>query len=823
MIARIAYTYRFPGSSRVSRHSNLLILVLAAGGCGSIDKFLEGNQPSDARLRVALQSSAVSVEQGREETVIVTVTRVGEYTGPVAISVEGVPFGVTAEVGAGSTTGAETTAPVTLRASAAAAPGSYTILVRSHADPIPVDGTAPLGLTVTQPPAYALSLSLPVLTIARGGIAPVTVQLARTNYDAPVTLSLTGTPGISASFGANPVSGSSAPMTVLVAAGVAPGSYDMILRGAGAGLAERHTTFSVMVTADPLQLVLGPGLNVPQGSVVNTDIILNRAGYAGPVDLAAENLPAGITATFNPASPTATTAVMTLLIQPTVTPSTYGVRVRGTGGGVPDATADFNIVVNPSGLSLGLNPEAVSVFQGTGASSNLTLARNNLEGAVSLSVEGVPSGMTVDLDQASVTGSTATLAIGTETDMAPGNYPVTIRAVPASWPPGASRSAVLTVTVRATPTGGGNVLLDWSGCAPPGWVAVQDGSGAWTQKVPVAGVVSFSLTADKGGIAFVESGNAVVVWYRTRAELTAGTLNMCPPVQVSGPKTITGFAVHNGVGEVFTHSLGGALASSSVASPNFSLVGVREGIHDLVGWGTTVGQFGLRGFLRRDVDLPNGGALDPVDFLGVGSFAPVRPTLAVLLNQGDQVSHSMSYLTTASCTANPLYFNALGTTALMSGVPAPLQRSSDLHLVTVTASGFRRTRVATLSFHLMSGRTVVLPPLLLVPAVTTVPAGYKALQAVLSSLPAVYNGTVTFSYTAGTRFMSISASAGYRGTGVQVLAMPDFGTVTGWPNGAAIGTGESGTWNFSVDGSSGPGALCTDLGTTVFNNQQGSF
>jgi hypothetical protein len=103
------------------------------------------------------------------------------------------------------------------------------------------------------------------------------------------------------------------------------------------------------------------------------------------------------------------------------------------------------------------------------------------------------------------------------------------------------------------------------------------------------------------------------------------------------------------------------------------------------------------------------------------------------------------------------------------------------------------------------------------------PAGYKALQAVVSSMPAVYNGTVSFRYTAGTRAMSISASMGYVGTGAVVLAMPDFGAVPGWPNGAAIGTGESGTWNYSVDGTSGPGALCTDLGTTVFNNQQGTF
>jgi len=99
----------------VPRHSNLLLFAMAVAGCGSIDKFLEGTQPAEARLTMGLQSSAVTIVQGEEETVLATVTRVGDYAGPVVITVEAVPFGVAAEVGSASTTGAVTTAPIPFR------------------------------------------------------------------------------------------------------------------------------------------------------------------------------------------------------------------------------------------------------------------------------------------------------------------------------------------------------------------------------------------------------------------------------------------------------------------------------------------------------------------------------------------------------------------------------------------------------------------------------------------------------------------------------------------------------------------------------------
>ena len=807
----------------MSRLHNLLPFALAVAGCGSIDKFLEGTQPADARLSMELQSPAVTIIQGEEVTLLATVTRIGDFAGPVVISVEALPVGMTAEVGSASTTGAVTTAPVTIRVTTGAPPGVHALRVRGHADPVPVDGTAQLAVTVVKPPDFSLALSQPAFTIARGGIAPATVLLSRTNFDSPVTLSLTGAPGVAAAFGTNPATGGSTTMTLSVGGGVAPGIYEMTLRGAGPGLADRTLSFSVTVIADPIQLIMTSGLSVRQGSVVHADIIVNRGGYAGSVALSAENLPAGVTAAFEPASPTSTSAVMSLVLQLTVVPSTYLVRVRGQGTGVPDATTDFNLTVNPSGITLSLSPQAVSLFQGTSVTSTLTIGRTALDDAVALSVEGAPPGLTITPVPASVAANVSTLTVTASGAATPGVYSITILAIPTGWPPGASQTVTLGVTVRSLPTGAGNVLLDWSGCAAPDWVAVQDGTGPWIQEIPDAGVVGFSVTSAKGGFAFVESGNTVAVRYLTQAELTAKTLDMCPPPTGSGPKTITGLGVHSSALEQFSYSLGGAIAVSSGASPSFSLVGVREGVHDLIGWGMTAGVLGLRGYLLRDLDLPNGASLGSVDLTGVGSFAPVRPLLTVVFNFGDLVSHSMSYLTTPACTVNPLYIGAFGTSAVMSGVPGPLQRVDDFHLLTVTALGSGRTRVLTQTFRAMTARTLTLPPLLGVPVIATVPASYMVLQATVGSIPLAYNGSVTFRYVAGTRSMSVSASVGYAGTSFVALSIPDFSAVPGWPNASAIGPGEHGIWNLSLDGSTSSGSLCTDNRSTVFFNQQGSF
>ena len=797
-----------------------LLLALATAGC-SIDKFLEGEQPPDASLRVGLQTTAVTVVQGQEASLTASVTRIGDYAGPVTITVQNVPFGVTAEVGALSTSGAVTSATLTIRVSPTSLPGAYSLVVRGHADPIPEDDIEALVVTVAAPATYSLGLSVPALTIAQGGIAPATVSLTRVNYDAPVSLALSGVAGITAAFASNPA-GSSTLMTVAVAAGVPEGAHEVTLTGQGENLPARTLKFIVTVVDDPVQLISPSGASALQASVISADIIVNRGGYAGSVQLSVDNLPAGVTASFDPEEPTGTTATMTLMILPGVPVGTYALMVRGVATGVPDAVTVFNLTVNASNVLLAATPPSVSLFAGASTTASVAITRVNYSGAVALSVEGTPLGVTVQPSPAVASGPGSDLSISIAAGAVPGTYPLIIRGIPAGWPPGVSITAPLSLTIREIPAGGGNVVLDWAGCAAPDWVAVSNGDNAWVRAIPVNGVVSFVVNAGRGGIAWVESGVNTFVRYHVQDELTGGPIAMCPPGVSTGPKTITGQGVHIGVAEAVNYAFGGATASSSLASPNFTFTGVREGVHDLVGFGTV--STGLKGFLRRDVDLPNGGSLGLVDLLGAGSFVPVRNALSILGGvTGETLTHSMNYLTTSACTFNPMYTGVIGSGNLMSGVPLVLQRNDDFHHVTVTAIGSGRTRIVTQSFRVMGVRSVLLPGLPPLATVTTLPGPYKMLRLQAGTVSTAYDGMISFRYAGGARSMGVAASTRYTGTFGIALSMPDFSGIDGWPVNAPMGTGESGTWVMSLDGGARNASPCTDGRTTIFYGQQGNF
>lgn len=808
----------------MTRRRLAVAFLAGLAGCGGLDKFLEGNQPSEARIRLTLASPEVTVTAGRDTLIPVTVTRTGDFTGAVSLGVEGLPDGVTATVEGSGATGQVTGAAVTLRIGAATAPGRYPLAVRGRAPTIPVDGLATLVLNVLPVPAFSVELSQTALTIARGGIAPATIRLVRTNFNAPVTFSFQGAPQLGASFPDNPASGTMASMVLSVPADAPIGPYSATLRATGTGVPERSVPLTITVTDDPLQLVAPPQATTRQGSVLPLPLVLNRAGVSGAVQLSAEGLPAGMSVEFDPVAATGSTATLSLSVMPQVPSATYTLRVRGRSPGVPDAVADIQVGVTASGLSLGLAPTALTLFEGGSASSTLTLVRSDLEAPVGLAVESAPGGMTVTTVPVSVTGSSAVVTVQAGSVPA-GSYTVVLRATPASWPAGAFLTIPLGVTVRGLPTGTGNAVVSWAGCATPGFLAVQDGTGPWTALPVGPDGVRFNVTSGRGGVAWVESNSAIQVRWLTQAEFTAGPLDLCPPAPPPGGRTVTAQAVHYGALEQFSYAFGGASATSTQAAPTVTLGPVPPGTHDLIAWGNTATSFGLRGFIRRDLDPDDGASLGSVDLLGAESFAPIRPTLTVTgpTTLNEVFSHSMTYLTTAACTPNLLYAGASAFSALMSGVPLALQRGDDFHMLTVTGTLGSRVRYTTLSLHALSSRTVTLPPLVPAPFVTVVPGAYLRLNAAVGSFSGSYNGTITFRYASGLRTVTMAASIGYAGLTGVVLTMPDFSALPGWPATAAIPVGSNGAWSLINDGSFGGSSPCSDGRSTVFMHQSGAF
>jgi len=772
----------------------------------------------DARLSIGLEPTAVSVPLGAERSAVVTLTRYGDFTGDVAFSVEGTPPGVTATVTSVSTSGQTTTATVLLRADEGAKVGTFPMTVRGHADLLR-DATSLLVLTITDPASFTLAVSKPTLTITRGGLAPSSAIITRINFTAPVALSLEGQQGITADVGQNAGTTDSIPFTVSVAPSVAPGTYTVSLRGVAVGLADRVASFTVTVTAEPIQLIALSSVSGFQGSTGTANIVVNRSGYSGPITLTAEGLPTGMSASFQGAPSASGVATVTFTTGPATTPGVYAVTIRASGTVVPDATTQITVNVLSTVFSLTLNPPSVSLLQGTSATAVLTVARTAIDRAVALSVENAPAGLTITPSPVSTSGTSSTISIAASSTLAVGQYDVTIRGIPEGLTLGASVTTTLTVTVRATAPGVGNVLLDWSACTSPSWVAAQDGAGAWTQVTGASELFRFDVNSASGGFAFAEGGNTISVRYMTRAELTATPIDMC--ANALGPKTIIGTAVHTNIAEQSVYRLGGGSGASSGAAPGFSITGVRNGVHDLIVWGP---MFPLiqRGLIRRDVDLPNGGSLGAISLGGIEGFTPTQRVLTLSgFGAGEQFAFTVSYLTTASCTINQLY--SANSTSFMYGVPDTLQRSTDFHMVTALATTLTSSRSASEVFHTMANRTIVFAPALSVPVVTTLPGSYKRLQVSAGSISGQFNSALALRYGDGVRTMSVSTTMGAASASPIVLAMPDLSGVSGWPSSYAVSSTAAGTWVESADGVSSSGPLCTEGMRTITSSRSGSF
>jgi trimeric autotransporter adhesin len=222
------------------RAPHLLLTLLAACGTGGTE--------NSGTITIGLSPTSATVQQGGSQDVTATLTRGGGFTGTVGLSVTGAPTGVTATASNVTTVGLVTTATVTLSVDAAVAPGTYPLVV--HGTGLGVaEATTTFPLTVTSPtPAYVIIVSN-TPTIAQGTSGPVNIALVRQNFTGNVTLSLEGNPaGITGTFVPNPVTANTSLLTVSVASTVAPGTYNMMVRGTST-LTDRTQTISILVTA----------------------------------------------------------------------------------------------------------------------------------------------------------------------------------------------------------------------------------------------------------------------------------------------------------------------------------------------------------------------------------------------------------------------------------------------------------------------------------------------------------------------------------------------------------------------------------------------
>ncbi len=266
------------------------------------------------------------------------------------------------------------------------------------------------------PGTIALSLNPTSGSVLQGGQTTVVATLTRGGgFTGTVNLTVTGNPaGVTATVSGVVTTGTTttATVTVDVAASVAPAIYPLVVHGTGSGVTEATANYGLTVTAPgsfTLAVTPAGGVNMVQGTSDNSKTIaITRTNYAAAITHTAENLPAGLTASFAP-SPTATNAsVLTLTATAGLAPNTYNITIRGTGplalrvpdeGGLVSIEATTTLAVTvaaptPS-FTLTLTNANLTIPQGSAApTTTVNINRVNFPGDVTLSVLNLPTGVT---------------------------------------------------------------------------------------------------------------------------------------------------------------------------------------------------------------------------------------------------------------------------------------------------------------------------------------------------------------------------------------------------------------------------------------------
>ena len=860
------------GMLAVKRLMSAVVAAGAVAACSGGDD--NGVEPTPT-IDIALSQAALTIIQGgQNQTATVTLTRGGGYTGAVNIAVEGAPAGVTATASPASIASGSTTSTITIAAAANAAPGTANLTVRASGNGV-TEKTQTIALTVEAAPAPSFTLAVDPTTrsIAQGANGTVTVNITRTNaFTGAVALTAEGLPtGVTAAFDPQSATGNTSTLTLTVGAGAATGNSTITIRGTATGQTDKTATLTLTVTAAPTgsyTLAVTPAtVPVAQGGTGTANIAITRTGgFAGAVTLAATGLPNGVTAAFNPASPTGDASTLTLTAAAGAATGNATITVTGTADGQADKTATFTLSVTAAGgFTLSVAPTSATVQQGGSQNATVTITRTGgFAGDVALAATGLPTGVTAAFNPASTNGTASTLTLTASASAALGQANVTITGTSAGV---ANQTATLALNVTATGGGSGNTT--WEFCTAgetPIWLAVQDGDGAWSAVNPTGTKFQFNIASGRGGVAYVtQTSDAAIssrrtfakrmstaiettllmrnkaaevrasrrgaryvarslvdafdlsIFYGTQVELNAQGTSQCLP---GSGKTVNGSVANVGAGQVANIDLGGSSATvTGGQANNFTLEDVPDGALDLFATRGTVNQTTFQTTLdkmiiRRGINAANNSTLPVLDFNAAEAFAPAQANISVG-NLGGDLAFVLTAFFTANGTAGVDIANLFQTGAgpfPYYGVPTAQQATGDLHLAIATAvsQSADNARIAAIFFKDPTDRTVTLGATLPTPAVSVASTSpYVRLRAT-GSLTAAYNSFVQVLFTqaeSGTpRSVMISATAAYLSNATTYdFTIPDFSGVPGWNNDWGLKAGAATEWSVTGTGFSGIG------------------
>jgi uncharacterized membrane protein len=223
-------------------------------------------------------------------------------------------------------------------------------------------------------------------------------------------------------------------MAVTVDPSTAAGSYPLTITGTSGTIV--HTASVTLVVTVPVppdfSVTASPGSRSVQqgGSTTYTASVTPSNGYTGTVTFSVSGLPAGAGGSFNPPSVTTSgNSTLTVTTDGTTPAGTYTVTVTGSDGTLTRSSNVTLVVTAPApDFTISATPASRTISRGSSTSYTVTIGSvNSFNGAVNLSVSGLPARASASFSPASVNGSgTATLTINTQNGGPKGSISLTI-------------------------------------------------------------------------------------------------------------------------------------------------------------------------------------------------------------------------------------------------------------------------------------------------------------------------------------------------------------------------------------------------------------
>ncbi|HPD06622.1 MAG TPA: hypothetical protein PLC08_01920 [Candidatus Bipolaricaulis sp.] len=218
--------------------------VVATSGKTKKEVPLEVNVLVKPDFTLATVPASLTVKAGASGTVTINLTRNATMTGPIALTLEGAPAGVTGTFNPASVTAATST--LTLNVATTAVGGVYNLTVRGKGDG--VDKTAVVKLTVEALPDFSLVPTPTAVQVKPGASADVAIAVNRVGgFAEPVQFEIEGLPtGVTAAFDPNPAPAGTTTLKLTCGTSAAQGAYTVRVKGT-AGTNSKVVTINLTI------------------------------------------------------------------------------------------------------------------------------------------------------------------------------------------------------------------------------------------------------------------------------------------------------------------------------------------------------------------------------------------------------------------------------------------------------------------------------------------------------------------------------------------------------------------------------------------------